>query len=121
MRKQILLLLIFTPILFGSCNSSKSVVVYFSLVGSTSNNVYNNYDEVGNSGSLSDGNFGFHVGLGETKEIELFYTDENDIRSINCFHLPKGYAIKLTNRYGNTIATYNSIGDSYNFKIKDLK
>lgn len=119
--KKINLVFIMIAFLLSACNNTKSVVVYFSLVSTNSNNPNNEYDEVITSGSLNDGNLGFHVDPGETEKIELFYTDENENRTISCFHLPKGYAINLTNKYGNIIATYNSKGDSFTFKMKDLK
>lgn len=111
-------------LIFGlsSCNRSQSVVVYCTLVQA---DIYqgNKYTP-SKSGLVSDnGLMGYPVNIGETVQIQMYYgtKDQDKRRTLTCIGLPEGYSIILKNRYGNTIARFNSVADKFDFLAKDLK
>ena len=97
-------------------------MVYCTLV-QTDNYQGNKYTPY-KSGSLSDnGLIGYPVNIGETVQIQMYYGTkyQDKRRTLTCTALPEGYSIILKNRYGNTIARFNSVTDKFDFLVKDLK
>lgn len=107
---------------FSSCNRSESVVVYCTLVQADVDQ--GNKYTLSKSGLLSDsGLLSYPVNIGETVQIQMYYGTkfQDKRRTLTCIGLPEGYSIILKNRYGNTIARFNSVADKFDFLVKDLK